>query len=202
MGIRPFLAIHPCPSRRRGGRVLARAAVAALVLLAFPGFPADAAAQAVGEYPLKAGYLYNFLLLAGWPARPGEPASAPLVLGIVGDDPFGAAIDPIAGRGVDGRAIAIRRFAAAAAPDELAACHLLFLAPAAAPREQEILARLAGRPVLTVSDAAGFADRGGMIGFVIRGQRLRFEVNRGAAAAAGIELRSKLLRLADRVVGE
>lgn len=188
------------PRARRPSRL--RAPTVVLLAVALLAAVVPSAAQTVEEYRLKAGYLYNFLLLTDWPARPGEAPGAPVVVGVLGQDPFGAALDPIAGRDVNGRSVAVRRFPAAVTREDLSACHLLFFGPLAAPEEGEVLRRVAALPLLTVSDAAGFVDRGGMIGFTVQGSRLRFEINRAAAAAAGLGLRSKLLRLAERVVGQ
>lgn len=74
-------------------------------------------------------------------------------------------------------------------------CHVLFIAEAGLP-----LGPLGGLPVLTVSDLPDFVQQGGVIGLVRQSGRLRFEVNRGVAQAAGLRLSADLLSLAMRVV--
>jgi hypothetical protein len=54
--------------------------------------------------------------------------------------------------------------------------------------------------VLTVSDAPQFAQRGGMIGFQLDGNRVRFAVNLGAAQEAGLQFNSELLRVAATIL--
>ncbi|PYP25425.1 MAG: hypothetical protein DMD51_08585 [Gemmatimonadetes bacterium] len=63
----------------------------------------------------------------------------------------------------------------------------------------EVLANLRNRPILTVSDDAGFAERGGMIRFVTDQNRIRLQINLDAAQAASLTVSSKLLRVADIV---
>jgi hypothetical protein len=64
------------------------------------------------------------------------------------------------------------------------------------------LAALATEPTLTVGDGDGFIDAGGMIGFVIVDETVRFEINAAAARAARLQLSSRLLALAIRLVPE
>jgi len=89
--------------------------------------------------------------------------------------------------------VAIRRIAR---PEESASCHTLFISASEDVRIGRIIEALEHRPVLTVSDAPGFAQRGGMIGFSSDGRRIRFTVNLTAAEDAGLMLNSELLRVA------
>jgi hypothetical protein len=63
------------------------------------------------------------------------------------------------------------------------------------------LAALGREPVLTVGESPRFAERGGMIEFVVEDSRVRFAVNASAAEAAGLALSSELLRVATTVIG-
>jgi hypothetical protein len=55
--------------------------------------------------------------------------------------------------------------------------------------------------VLTISDAQGFVDQGGVIELVESGDRFEFDINLGAAQRAGLRLSSQLLKLGRRVHG-
>jgi hypothetical protein len=55
--------------------------------------------------------------------------------------------------------------------------------------------------VLTVSDAAAFTEKGGMIQFVAIDNKIRFRINMAAASTAGLTISSKLLSLAISVTG-
>jgi hypothetical protein len=148
------------------------------------------------EYQVKAAFLYNFAKFVEWPEQ-DRIARAPIIFGILGEDPFGPELDAaVRNRSIEGRAIAIVRYRSL---EELEPCHVLFVSESEDERLPNILEALADRSTLTVGDTHRFAARGGIIGFTMERQRIRFEVNLEAAKRAGIRISSRLLRLA-RVV--
>ena len=92
--------------------------------------------------------------------------------------------------------LAVRRYRRV---DEITDCHILFVSRQEQRHVDAILDSLKGRSVLTVSDAEGFAARGGMIRFVTDHNRIRLRINLEAARAANLKLSSKLLRPAQIV---
>ena len=159
---------------------------------------ACAGPEAAEEYAVKAAYLYNFAKFVEWPQQTFATPTSPIILCILGSDPFGDSLDKIAERTVGERPVAIRRLARV---EESNGCHVLFLSRSESTRLQSILNELAPAPILTVSDIPGFADAGGMIGLVSVGQRIRFEINLRAATRAKLKISSQLLKLA-RVIGD
>ncbi len=148
------------------------------------------------EYALKAAFLYNFGNFVTWPAGDGEQ-DEPFVIAIVGEDPFGPFIDQaLGGKTIKGRKVRIRRVAGT---DGLDGCHVLFVAGLSSSETEELLDELSGRPVLTVGETERFAHGGGMIGFHVKGGKIRLQINRGAAERSGLRLSSKLLSLAELV---
>lgn len=188
-------------SRRRGGLRWPLPLALAVVLLAgvsSPQAPVLAQAQqTTPEYELKAVFLFNFAQFVQWPATAFDGPDSPLVIGILGADPFGGSLEEaVRGEQVQGRSIEIRRFARA---DEIATCHILFLGRTEGTGLEGILAQLKFRPILTVGEAEPFARTGGMIGFVTDRNRIKLRINRGAAEAANLLLSSRLLRPAEIV---
>ncbi|HRI43186.1 MAG TPA: YfiR family protein [Fimbriimonadaceae bacterium] len=152
-----------------------------------------AEAQSVqNEYDVKAAFIYNFTKYIEWPSS-ALPGNAPIVIGIVGRDPFGRSIDVLLqGKTVSGRSLRVSRLNWG--DDEVMNCHVLFVS--AGSFDPARLAKLRGRPILTVGESPGFTAKGGIINFVIEGGRVRFDVNPDLANAAGIQISSKLLSLA------
>ncbi len=149
------------------------------------------------EYQVKAVFLFNFAQFVDWPADAFPDSAASLVICILGDDPFGGFLDQtVRDEHVGGRALAIRRYRSAS---EIETCHILFISRTAGERPEDVVAGLKHRPILTVSDADRFAERGGMIRFVTDRNRIRLQINLGAAEAAHLTISSKLLRLAEIV---
>lgn len=147
------------------------------------------AAEPVPEYELKAAFLYNFMLFTEWPGKPGEE----LTLCLYGRDRFGAALDAIEGRPVKNASVRVHR---PESLSQLRACQALFIADSEMPGLRKILETVKGAPVLTVADSKGAARAGVMINLALTGQHVTFEINTAAAKAAGLNISSKLLRLA------
>jgi len=152
------------------------------------------------SYRIKAVFLYNFAQFVTWPESAFADAQAPFVIGVLGADPFGAALDEtVQGESIGGRRLEVRRYRSAV---EVIGCQILFISSSEAGRLDEILKTLAGRPVLTVGESQDFANKGGMIRFVTTQNKIRFRINVAAAERSGLVISSKLLRLAEIVVDE
>jgi len=177
---------------RRPGPVLA------FLLLALAAAPLSAQ---VPEYQLKAEFLERFTRFIEWPAdsRVADPAT-PFVIAIIGRNPFGTHLDSLAsGRKIKGKAVVVRQIAG---PEQAADCDLLFIAGGEHARLREILARTAGRPILTVGDGDEFARSGVLFNFSDTGDQVAFEISETAVKKSGLSVSSRLLRLARRVDGE
>jgi len=158
------------------------------------GLAQSGSIQKFSEYEVKAAFLLNFLQFVEWPAAGTTNASTPMVIGVLGDYPFGTALDEtIKGETIQGRPLTIRRVRQVA---EVKDCQLVFVCRSERSRLRDILAALRGTCALTVSDADQFCQYGGMIGLVNEGGRIRFEINQTAAEQSNVRISSKLLRLA------
>ena len=157
------------------------------------------AAQTVraSEYQVKAVFLFNFAQFVDWPAEAFPDTDTPLVIGVLGDDPFGGVLDQtMRDERLGGRPFRVRRYQSV---DEITICHILFISRSGGDRPEGIVAILKHRPILTVSEADGFAERGGMIRFVTDRNRIRLQISLEAAQAAHLTISSKLLRVAEVV---
>ena len=160
--------------------------------------PTVGAQEALPEYQVKAAYLFNFLKFVEWPSDAFPDSLAPIVIGIVGDDPFGSALpEVVMGKTVQGRDLVIRRYHPG---ENVRGASTLFISASERKRLTPILASLHGSSVLTVADMDGFLDDGGMIQFQSENDRVRFAINVDAASRARLKMSSKLLSLAS-VVG-
>jgi hypothetical protein len=170
-----------------------------LVLLAsfgVPHLPGRSASQmALEEYEVKAAYLYNFGRFVRWPEATTGGETFPVCT--IGRDPFGATLDGLlAGESIDGRRLVALRLTSLESAN---ACRILFVGRTEESRLATVLGAVSGLPILTVSDLPRFAQRGGMIEFVLDDNRVRFEIDLDAAEASGLRLASELLRVATAV---
>ena len=170
----------------------ARFAAAAFPVMLAVAFNLSAQAPQTTEYQVKAAYLANFPKFIEWPAKVTKSESFNIC--VLGQDPFGAALDAaVAGETIDRVPIAARRISRA---QDALDCRVLFISSSEESQWKEILAALKTLSVLTVSDMHEFTRRGGIVQFILDGNRVRFEVNLAATKPPGLKLSSELLKLA------
>ncbi len=145
------------------------------------------------EYKIKAAYLLNFARFVEWPRSAFTDERSPIIIGIVGEDPFGEELEQtIKDSTVGGRAIGVRRFREIA---EIEGCHVLFISTSLDKQLKAVLRHLGSQPVATVGESERFAAGGGIFGFFIKENKVRFEVNVDAAKRAGLKISAKLLQV-------
>jgi hypothetical protein len=159
--------------------------------------PLVAAAATAREYQVKAVFLFNFTQFVTWPSGPCTNAASPLIIGVLGDDPYGSYLDEtVRGEKIGGRPLVVQRYRSVA---EVPGCQILFIGISEDRRLQEAIALLKDRSVLTVTDGAA-GRSGGIVRFVTENNRVRLQIDVGAAKAAGLTISSKLLRAA-QIIG-
>ena len=155
------------------------------------------AQSAQDEYRVKAAFLFHFAQLVRWP--PNAPSDTPdsFLLCTIGDDPFHGNLEStMAGKQIGTRMIHIRHFQS----EPIKECTMLFIGQNEDNHLKDLLASLQNAPILTVGEADDFLDAGGMIQFLIEGNKIRFSINRRAAEQANLTISSQMLLLAKRVI--
>jgi hypothetical protein len=172
-----------------------------LLLLSLSGGWGRASPPAVSpEFQVKAVFLFNFAQFVEWPPEAFPDVSMPFIIGVLGDDPFGKALDEtVQGETIRSRILVTRRWKRV---EDVDRCHILFISASEAPHMEQVVGRLAGRHILTVSDTEDFARQGGMIRLFAENNRTRLKINLDAAKEAGLIISSKLLRPAEIVSGK
>ncbi len=154
----------------------------------------EGAEEAMPEYQVKAAFVYNFAKFVEWP-----PAGArePFAFCLFGKDPFRGTLDDLVrGKLLNGRPTLVVRVTGAA---QARTCPVLFIGQMPPAAVAEVLRGLAGAAVLTVSENPGFLDAGGTIQLLVDGNKVRFEVNAEPARRSGLQISSRLMRLARSV---
>ena len=151
----------------------------------------------VDEYRVKAAFLYNFAKFVDWPPRSFDSPTAPISICVLGENPFGRALEEaVAGKTLGGRGFLVRPVAEV---QQASQCHILFVSSSERKRLQSVLAGLRASAVLTVGDTPGFAGKGGVVNFKLEDGAVHFEINVEAAKEKNLQISSKLLRLAHLV---
>jgi hypothetical protein len=195
-----------CGGREQFGAPIAAIALAFVCVLG--GLTAAARAdEARREYRLKAAFVYRFLQFTDWPPDAFDAEDAPIVVAVVGDDPFRGGLEQaLAGKAVGRRPIQFESVPALA-PNANAGmgdgggafdCHVLFVSPSLAPQDVlDVLRQVRGTPVLTLSDRGGeFTRAGGVLRLLVEENRVRFEVNLNAVHRQQLKMSAQVLKLA------
>ena len=149
------------------------------------------------EYDIKAAYLYNFAKFVDWPEGTFEHEDAPLIIGIIGTDPFHQLLnEAISGKTTKGRRLVVRRFKRIA---EVTLCHILFIARSERRNLSKILAQTKGSGILTVSELDDFIDEGGIVRLFTKGNKVRFDINLAVAQQSRLKISSRVLNLAENL---
>lgn len=151
------------------------------------------------EYQLKAAFLYNFAQFVKWPSGAFTSSDAPFNIGVLGDDPFGSALEEtVRGEAINNHRLTVVR---AQQVSDLKDCQMIFVSRSKEGQVSEILSQLDSKPILTVSEIDNFAQDGGAIDFYLQGGKVRFEINPNSAQRRGLKISSQLLNLGKIVAG-
>ena len=144
------------------------------------------------EYQVKAVFIYNFAQFVRWPSSAFSDAGAPLTIGVLGDDPFGGALETATqGESIRGRQLAIKRSRTVGG---LKGCQIIFISKSENSRLGEIFGALKGQGILTVGESAGFCAQGGMLNFTIQDGNVHVEIHLDAVKREGLGISSNLIK--------
>jgi hypothetical protein len=165
------------------------------------GGVADSHAQSLSsreyEYQVKVAFIYNLSRFVEWPDETFPSGSSSLTVCVLGNNPFGGALDTIKGKNVKDKKIEIKLLTSGS---KLDACHILFISSSERESLTQILESAKNSSVLTIGEMSQFTRAGGIIALAMRKNRIRFSVNLDAGKRAGLVISSQLLKLADSVV--
>lgn len=145
------------------------------------------------ECEIKAAYLYNFINYIDWPENAFPAPGGTITIGIVGQSEFDAALNTLNGKQAKGRTVALKQITDTKDFDQ---CQIVFINASEKERLPQLLEKLKGSRVLSVSEIDGFAEQGGIINFISEHNKVRFEINPDAARRLGLNISSELLKLA------
>ena len=165
-----------------------------LLLAALTGAPrAQPGPPPSFEQEVKASFVYTVAKFVDWPPEAFGDPGAPLVFGILGDDPIEESLQrTVAGKSVSGHPVEVIRVKDGEDP---ISCHILFVGRSESARVDEVITRVGNSSVLTVGEFDHFAQRGGVLRLRLDQNMVRFEVNVDAAERAHLRISSKILKL-------
>ena len=179
--------------KHRGASAVSAAFLTLVISTTLRVGAAETKSKLTREYDLKAAFLFNFTHFVEWPSEAFADDNAPIVIGILGDDPFGPVLDRIIeGETIKNRKLVVKR---SRRIQDLRTCHVLFISKSEKGRIGQILTSLDGASVFTVGEVEGFARRGGITNLFLQGNKVRFEINMQVAKRKGLKISAQLLAL-------
>jgi hypothetical protein len=165
------------------------------MIMACSAFSVFAQAPISKEYQVKAAFLLNFTRFIEWPPSSFPSDQAPIIIGILGVNPFGSYLNEIVtDEKIGTHPLIVQQYKSI---NDLKSCHILFINKLETEYLAQVAGILKGKDILTVSDAPDFLRQGGMILFFTRNNKIQFQINLDAVKATKLDISSKLLRLAE-----
>ncbi|PCJ45743.1 MAG: hypothetical protein COA99_04165 [Moraxellaceae bacterium] len=155
----------------------------------------SAAGQVDAPNGLKAAYLLSFSKLISWPLNILPVKNANLVFCVAASESFTNELRNYSGKSVQGRRVQV--VALGESSDSLG-CHIIYVDPLHSVAWFDDSRANFGQ--LLVGEEEGFIGKGGAINFYSDGEKLRFEISVLAAKKSGLDISSRLLKLA-KIVG-
>ena len=162
-------------------------------ITSFEPLQAASVSNTENKNKLQAVYMYNFLKFVRWPDHNSHSRNNVFEICIIGKHPFGLLLDSWKTKKIDNKKIHIQYFVTS---ENISQCHMAFIGQTDNGSYLNTLKNLEGKGILTVGENKKFAQQGGMIGFVMKRNRVRFNINRTIAQKQGLKIHSKLLELA------
>jgi hypothetical protein len=145
------------------------------------------------RYQIEARYIVQLPRFVDWPVDAFHHNHSPIILGVLGEDPFGINLDKaVQDQRIRERSLSVRRLRDG---DDPKTCHLLYLGLTDARERARILKELEKEPILTLGDSDDFLAAGGMITFFIEGRHVRFSIDHENVNRSGLRMSSRLLKL-------
>lgn len=169
------------------------------------------------EYHVKAAFIHNFIKFIEWPEEKTEDTNEPIIIGVLGESPIYQSLKKIKFKKIRKKEVEIKYFKSLTGLDlsesereqnselqkkleELGNCHTLFVSKSEKNYFRKLTDLFEKNNVLTIDSHPEFLQSAGIINFVIKDNKVRFEVNTTAANRTKLEISSKLLRLALNIV--
>ena len=193
------------PGKKLFQHGLRRHPLCATVLLAiFALFAAGTipcwAQEEFSEAEVKAAFIVRSASFVEWPAGRFKDEKSPIRIAVLGKDELVAELEKFAkAQKSSSRPFEVRKINNAF---EALDAEMLFIADSESKRTAQIVDLLKDQPVLTFGESQEFFENGGMIHLFLEKDHLRFQVNLTSAERGKVNLSSKLLTLAKRVVRE
>lgn len=142
-------------------------------------------------YKLHTLYMYSFSKHIQWPEGGNQ---GDFKIGIVGESPIAGPLQKMASlKKINNRLIKVITFSSV---DEIQDCNILFLPIDQSGNFSKALNSVGNRSILLVTEKDGLGAKGSAINFVMKNNRLMFEINNDAIDKANLQVAAELKKYA------
>lgn len=143
------------------------------------------------NYNVHALYIYSFTKYVHWPE---SYTDGDFVIGILGQSDIVAPLRKMASLKKAGdRLIQIVEFATV---DDIQKCNILFVPESISDEFDNVRSKLDGSSTLLLTEKDGLGKQGSAINFILRDNRLLFEMNKTAIESADLKISQELVKYA------
>lgn len=166
----------------------------AITLIIFLALTASIPAfSQIEQYDIKAVLISKIAKYIDWPPET-QSKSEYFTIGVIGENPFGEALElAFENREIKNKKVVVKYFRDV---ERFNHCDVVFISSSGKDSLDKILPRLRGKSILTIGDTKGFGEKGVLINFYIRNNKIRFELNESAAKAEGFRIDYRLRNIA------
>jgi hypothetical protein len=165
-----------------------------VILITAPNLSRAQTDQTVREMQVKAAFLYNFTKFVYWKSSPETGTLSTITIGLIQADEMAGLLNDYVSKSSSNSGVTVKRIKSLS--DDLSGCQIIYIDQSQKEDLPEILKRLNGGQVLTVSDIPGFTRKGGVIGLFQEDGRIKIEINQSEAESSGLEISAKLMEVA------
>lgn len=165
------------------------------LLLVWNPFLCQAQEDRHHEYLLKSAFIERFTRFVQWPLSfDGGDRNQAFVIGALCEPDFCLVLEAaFGGHQIKNLPVKFRRIKTAG---DVKGCHLVYIGKTDDSTLAGFITALKSKPVLTVSDTRGYAQKGVHINMFVQQEQIRFEINHKSAVANGLKISHLLLQLA------
>lgn len=148
-------------------------------------------AQERAPHEIHAAMVYNFIKYIQWP---NEGDGGDFVLGVVGDDKIFSTLKMwYEGKSKGNKKFVVKKLDT---PSQAGECQAIYVGSSKNRNFEDVKVAIAGKPVLTITDGNGMAEKGSCINFRIIDGKLKFELNQSAVTGANLKVSGQLTSMA------
>jgi YfiR/HmsC-like len=142
------------------------------------------------NYKMYADLLYHFTKNIEWPT---DKQQGVFVIGVYGEEALlEATQNMMKNRVVNGQKIVVKQMNS---KEDLSQCHIVFVERTFSHKFSQVQSQMKSGNILLITEGNNLAKKGASINFVVKDEKLKFEMNKAVIDGAGLKVSSDLVRL-------